>query len=228
MERLRKLFSLVKGQETARLEKDMPYPTFPKVKGVSTRPDQEIQIATTPRQLEIAGRAAANKQRLSAGPGAEVDPEEVTEKFFDTQGAVSYLPGKKKGPAIQHGYSNNVGPTVQHEATHYGLNQIHAQYGKKTHAAVINHLLSHFHPDDLAAIKTHLATRYPADDQHFNEETLTAARDYLQNPQARQALRSANLPGYDENRHKANYRRMLQSAKNLDDKSIRSLARKVR
>ena len=131
--------------------------------------------------------------------------------------------------------------TTPHEAIHWSINQIGAKHGPEAARAVEEYLVNHLHPDDKEAISEWVRGSYSG--QAPNSEILTHARDMLRSnisrvdmdkiqrggDHANEAAKRRNISlspfqKYDQNRHKAGYKKIVKAAASLTDADVQKLA----
>jgi hypothetical protein len=214
------------------LEKDQPAITLPRVKGISTRPDQEVQPIGSPRQREVFARKTSNTlgpinaeqteqnvkhvSKIKDVPGSGVSrltPRgPVSGVQVGTQsGTFSKTPKSLKSPATkdlsreqmeQRGKQEN--SLTHHEALHHTMGQVEQKYGKEARKKVVDDLVNKFDPKTASILGDYVKSiGYKPDSPYFKEEMLTAARDILTNPDRRGHFRA--FTGHGESvRHIAN------------------------
>lgn len=221
------------------LEKDQPTLKFPKVKDVPTRTDVEMysipegRTKSANRKKEIAARAGTNRARLGyeemSGkklPQASYDKDVANKKKLiseiansrDKKGVMAGVvatPGSG-GKAFKNrsiGYYSESQPRYiqQHEAAHLTLQHIADKHGENARRKVVDHLLAHFHPDDVNAMARKLGGGSYSQSNHLSEEVLNFLHDLPHKDEKTKAHYAAH--GVDENRVKAGWKRASQYAR---------------
>lgn len=190
-DKLKKL-TLLKAKE--QLQKDVGQLKFPNLKGINTRPDQEVMPIANDAQREIAKKVVQNAiQRHAKKLGkpdqdAKIIGENAANKMPLSNESPGATVGANRGSmnpkafAIAgHNYARD------HEAIHHSLKQIKAQYGSDAHNNTIDGLLGHFHPHDVEAAR-HLMHAKGYRDLGNKEELITHLHDISSNPEARSQL----------------------------------------
>lgn len=223
------------------LEKDQPALKFPKVKNVPTRTDVELysipegRTKSANRKKEIAARAGTNRARLGyeevSGkklPQSSYDKDVANKKKLISEiansrdkkgvsaGVVSTpgMGGKSfKGRSIGYYSETNPRYVQQHEAAHLTLQHIADKHGENARRKVVDHLLAHFHPDDVSAMARKLSGPGGSYSQSnaIAEEVLNFLHDLPHKDEKAKAHYAVH--GVDENRVKAGWKRASQYAR---------------
>lgn len=308
-----------------------PRITFPNLKDVNNRPDQEVQLIETGRQKDLFGRKAGlkavkdhlkNRPNSLRNPQAAVDDQskKISNKFdrsnlglnvpgkdgsfsgaltgkarskfedggeahaqkisalkdkrqkdledwesrlkdwaskTDTlpKGSNAYWehianrperPKKPRTPAKARIATKDLSPeqmkargravdtTIEHEALHATLHQIHQKYGQEAYFKVRDKLLSAHSPETLKDVASFIseARGYKRSSPNFNEEVLTHSRDLLTEPKKRGHFKRFIEEKYKENgpavfdQHiknlKAGHQKAYETAQSLMPEDIQS------
>jgi hypothetical protein len=221
-----------------------PSLTFPKLQGIPTRPDQEVKTIDPNKkfgnvsQQELENKKVASK--YAAGSIKSPAEHKANKGNYLTQIKADQV----KNPNVKGYSASEVGdpyrmkdsnPMVQeHEAAHFILSKIgqHPEYGQEHKSALVNHLISHIHPEDQASISKLLSHRGYQQGSDLNEEMLNTTRDLLVDKELRNqhnSLRSKDPSNYspiDYNRLKQTWKNINNTSQSLSREQLNSLVGK--
>lgn len=228
------------------LQKDAPKFRLPRIKSISTRPDMEVHQVpsgqsfdrnTTRNRIAAvaanrASRAIDSSPEFSNTPGSK---QNLLGNAFNlvhnisrrptggtTGGAVYGIKGQPKsgtGMASQDHDASRV--STEHEGHHLLFRQVDDKFGEQGRQKLVNHILSHFHPEDVNTMGKILGSgSYSEGNYKFNEEIANALRDLTVDRDPRERMSGiARASGHniDFNRVKSGLKNAHRSLKNLDE-----------
>lgn len=218
-----------------------PSLTFPKLQGIPTRPDQEVKTIDPDKKFgNVSQQELENKKVASKyAAGSIKSPAEYKANKGNYLNQIK--DDQVKNPNVKGYSASEIGdpyrmkgsnPMVQeHEAAHFILSKIgqHPEYGQEHKSALVNHLISHIHPEDQASIKKLLAHRGYQQGSDLNEEMLNTTRDLLVDEELRNqhnSLQSKDPSNYnpiDYNRLKQTWKNINNTSQNLSKEKLNSL-----
>lgn len=228
------------------LKKDAPKFRLPRIKNINNRPDQEIhqvpsystqsrdhtremqarlaanRLGIPEKGADVDRRVAAHAKRLDTHKRALSQVDQTGQGFGPTGGFVSrnfHRPEHQIGFASQdHDESRHI---TEHEGHHHLFNQVESKYGRPAREKVVNHILSHFHPDDVNAMANAFkGSSYKADHPDFKEEVANKLRDLVAKPSNR--ANASQIKGLDLQRVKAGLKNASKSLKSVDENWLKS------
>ena len=131
-----------------------------------------------------AGEYFASKLKLKGKPALQ-NESDVRAALASAAAAKGRLP---KGVVDIGRMTQPDSAAREHEALHYLLHRVAGKHGMKGQQKLVDHLLTHVHPDDLEGLKALLSLRGYRQAAH-SEEVLTHMRDVLTNPNDRAAIK---------------------------------------
>lgn len=229
------------------LQKDAPKFRLPRIKSINTRPDQEVHQVPSGESFDrnttknrIASVAANRASRAIDASGMHADHKAVTKKILPikaytltrqiserpfggtTGGAVYGIQGDPKSGTAMASQDHDASRVfTEHEGHHLLFRQVADQFGEQGRHKLVDHILSHFHPEDVDTMGKVLGSgSYDPKSPRFKEEIANALRDLNVNRESRElATGMARASGHnlDLNRVKSGLKNASRSLKNLDE-----------
>lgn len=229
------------------LQKDAPKFRLPRIKSINTRPDQEVHQVPSGDSFDrnttknrIAAVAANRASRAIDASGMHADHKAATKKILPikahtitrqiadrpfggtTGGAVYGIQGDPKSGTAMASQDHDASRVfTEHEGHHLLFRQVADQFGEQGRHKLVDHILSHFHPEDVDTMGKVLGSgSYDPKSPRFKEEIANALRDLNVNSESRElATGMARASGHnlDLNRVKSGLKNASRSLKNLDE-----------